>query len=186
MTLLILGLLLWTATHFYKRVAPQQRQAMTDRLGNRSKGVFAVLILISVVLMVLGYRSAVGEFYWGRTAATTGINNLLMILAVILFGLGDSKSRFRGSLRHPMLTGMIVWAVAHILVNGDTPSFVLFGGLALWAIVEMIVINRSEPDYTPKEPGTLAGDVRLLVISAVVFTVIVGIHTWLGYSPFGA
>ena len=154
MTLLVLGLLLWMAAHFFKRLAPAGRQAMTDRMGNGSKGVIALLLVLSIVLMVLGYRGAEGSFYWGRSAATTGINNLLMILAVILFGLGSSKSRFRGTLRHPMLTGMVVWAIAHILVNGDTPSFVLFGGLGLWAIAEMIVINRAEPGYTPKEPGT--------------------------------
>ncbi len=186
MTLLILGVALWWAAHLAKRAAPGFRASLQDRMGNGSKGIIALAILASVVLMVLGFRGYTGEFYWGRTPATTGINNLLMVVSVILFGLGDSKSRFRGTLRHPMLTGLIVWACAHLLVNGDTASFILFGGLGLWAMVEMIVINRTVPDYAPKEPGTVAGDIRLLVISAVVFSVIAGIHIWLGYNPFGA
>ncbi|MDJ0637457.1 MAG: NnrU family protein [Paracoccaceae bacterium] len=186
MTILILGLVLWTAAHFFKRLAPAGRQAMQHRMGDASKGIFAVLILLSVVLMVIGYRSYTGEFYWTRNAATVGINNLLMLLSVILFGLGSSKSRLRGSLRHPMLTGFILWGVAHLLVNGDTASFILFGGLILWAIAEIIVINRAEPEYERFEGGSIAGDVRLLIISAVVFTVISGVHIWLGYNPFGA
>ena len=159
---------------------------MQDKMGDASKGVIALVLLLSVVLMVIGYRSADGPFFWGRSPAMTGINNLLMLLAVALFGLGSSKSRLRAKMRHPMLTGVVVWAVAHLLVNGDTPSFILFGGLAIWALAEMVVINRAVPDYSPYDGGSKAGDIRLAVISLVVFSVISGIHIWLGYNPFGA
>ena len=84
-----------------------------------------------------------------------------------------------------MLAGAVVWAVAHLLVNGDSVSIVLFGGMGVWALAQMWLINRAEPDYTPWEGGTIAGDLRLAAISAVVFAVIAGIHTWLGYFPFG-
>ena len=44
------------------------------------------------------------------------------------------RAAARGWLRHPMLTGVVVWAVAHLLVNGDAASLVLFGWpWALWA-----------------------------------------------------
>jgi hypothetical protein len=108
-----------------------------------------------------------------------------MIAAVALFGLGSSKSRLRKHMRHPMLTGVIVWALAHLLVNGDTASLVLFGWLAIWAVAEMILINRAEPDYTPYVGGSAAGDIRLLVITLIIYGVIAGVHTWLGYFPFG-
>jgi uncharacterized membrane protein len=185
MTLLILGLLLWTAAHVFKRLAPVQRQAMTDRMGDRAKGVIAVALLISIVLMVIGYRDAGSDFLWGRSAATTGINNLLMIPAIALLGLGSSKSRFNGALRHPMLTGVIVWSLSHLLVNGDVASVVLFGGLALWAVLEMVLINRAVPEWTPPQKGTKAGDIKLLVITLLLYSVIAAIHTWLGYFPFG-
>lgn len=185
MTLLILGLLLWVGAHFFKRVMAGPRQAMQDKMGDASKGIIALVLLLSIVLMVIGYRGAESELLWGRSIATTGINNLLMILAVALMGLGGSKSRFNGSLRHPMLTGVIVWAGAHLLVNGDVASIVLFGGLAVWAIAEMILINRAVPDWQPPEPGTAKGDAKLLVITLILYGIIAGIHTWLGYFPFG-
>ncbi len=185
MILLILGLILWAAVHFMKRLAPEQRQAMQDRMGDASKGVIAVLLLLSIVLMVIGYRGAEGTVFWGRTPALTGINNLLMLLAVALFGLGSSKSRFRARMRHPMLAGVGVWGIAHLVVNGDTASFVLFGGLIIWALVQMAIINRAVPEYEPYEGGSVAGDIRLVVISLVVYVVISGIHIWLGYNPFG-
>ena len=185
MTLMVSGLILWVGAHFFKRLAPVQRGRLQDRLGDSSRGVIAGVLLLALVLMVVGYRGADTTFYWGRSSATTGINNLLMLFAVALMGAGSSKSRLRSKLRHPMLTGAVVWALAHILVNGDSVSLVLFGGIALWALVQMWLINRAEPDYVPWDGGTLAGDLRLAAISAVVFAVIAGIHTWLGYFPFG-
>ena len=185
MTLLILGLLVWTFVHFFKRLAPAGRAAMQDRMGDASKGVIAILLVLSIVLMVIGYRSAPVDFLWGRSAATTGINNLLMLAAVALFGLGSSKSRLRKKMRHPMLTGVVVWSASHLLVNGDTASIVLFGGLAAWALAEMVLINRAEPGYTPYDGGSAAGDIRLAVITIVIYGIIAGIHTWLGYFPFG-
>lgn len=185
MTLMILGLILWTAAHMFKRVAPGPRQALQDRMGDASKGIFAVVLLLSVVLMVIGYRGADSTFYWGRSAATTGINNLLMLVAVALYGVGNSKSRLRARMRHPMLWGTVIWAVAHILVNGDSVSLILFGWLAVWALAEMTLINRAVHSYVPYDGGSVAGDVRLGIITLVVYAVIAGIHAWLGYNPFG-
>lgn len=184
MTLLILGILLWWAAHLFKRVAPAQRTALTERMGDASKGVIAAVLLAAVVLMVIGFRT--GDFYaifdppaWGRH-----LNNVLMLIAVALFGLGNSQSRLRGSMRHPMLTGMLLWAVAHLLANGDSLSLVLFGSMAVWSVVEMLVINRAEPVWTPYKGGTAAGDLRFAIISVAVFAVIAAVHTWLGYWPF--
>ena len=185
MTLLILGLLLWSGTHFLKRLAPAARASMQDKMGDGSKGVIAVLMVISIVLMVIGYRGADTAVFWGRSPAMTGINNLLMIVAVALFGVNSSKSRFRGKLRHGMLSGVVVWAVAHLLVNGDVASIVLFGGLAAWAVAQMIILNRTTEPEPPFEDGTMAGDIKLLVITLVLYAIISGVHTWLGYLPFG-
>ncbi len=180
MTLLVLGLLLWMAGHFFKRALPSVREGM----GNAGKGVAAVLSLAGVVLMVIGYRGAFTDLAYMPPSWGIHLNNLLMLAAVVLFGMGSSKGRMRSWLRHPMLTGVIVWAVAHLLVNGDWASVVLFGGLGLWAIAEIVIINARSPAWVRPEPGPASGDIRLLVISAVVFAVIAGIHTWLGYWPF--
>jgi uncharacterized membrane protein len=143
----------------------------------------AIVSLAAIVLMVFGYRAAEPTPLWYLGWAVH-LNNLLMVIAIVLLGVGSSKSRLRGKMRHPMLTGAIVWAVAHLLVNGDVPSLVLFGGLGLWAITSMILINRAEPAPQPYNEGSVQGDVRLFVISAVVFVVIVLVHGWLGPSPF--
>ena len=179
---LVLGLALWVAGHSFKRVLPDVR----EKLGEPGKGVSAVVILAGVVLMVIGYRAWFAPLLYSPPTWGVHLNNLLMLISVILFGLGTSKSTFRGMLRHPMLAGMALWAVAHLLVNGDWASVILFGGLGIWAVAEMQVINRAEPDWERPEPGTTVGTVKLLAISAVVFAVVAGLHIWLGPYPFPA
>lgn len=186
MTLLILGVLLWWAAHLTKRLAPAVRASLTERMGEGSKGVFAVLILLSVVLMTLGYQSYTGNFYWGRNAALVGINNLLMLLAVYLFAASGLKTRITGIIRHPQLTGFKAWALGHLLVNGDTASFILFGGLLAWAVVSVIVINRQTERPEPPDSYPMANEIKAIVGTIVVYAVISGVHIWLGYNPFGA
>ena len=184
MTLLIIGIVLWWVAHLTKRVAPGFRANLQERFGNGSRGLFAILIVLSVVLMVFGYRAAPVDNLYILPGWAVHANNTLMVLAVILMGMGSSRGRARSWLRHPMLTGVIVWAAAHLLVNGDVASIVLFGSMAGWAVVSMLAINAAEGPWVRPEPGPASGDIKLLVISAVVFVVIVTIHAFVGPSPF--
>jgi hypothetical protein len=88
-------------------------------------------------------------------------------------------------MRHPMLTGFLLWTVSHLLVNGDTTSIILFGGLGIWAVAEMIVINRAEPEWVPPPKGSIAKDAMFFAISVLLLFVIGWVHTWLGYPTFG-
>ncbi len=147
MTLLLLGLALWVGAHLFKRLAPGPRAA----LGNAGKGIVAVLLVVSVVLMYYGYGAAraEGDVWWSRHPALVGINNLLMLFAFYLYAASGMKTGITRVIRHPQLTAVKTWAVAHLLVNGDLASFVLFGGLLAWAVVSVIPHqpggNRSGP-----------------------------------------
>lgn len=186
MSLLIIGLMLWTVAHFFKRVAPNARAGLNDKLGEGgARGLMTVLILASVVMMVIGYRAAPVDIVYDVPDWGVPVNNTLMLVAVALMGMGSSKGRARSWLRHPMLMGLLVWAAAHLLVNGDLASIVLFNGLAAWALISMSLINLREGPWERPEPGPVSSDVKWLVISAVVFVVIAGLHIWIGPSPFG-
>lgn len=180
---MILGLLLWSAAHLFKRLAPAAREGM----GDRAKGMVALGVLAGVVLMVIGYRSwDSGVFFWYRNPALVGINNLLMVLSIYLFAASGMKTRITGVIRHPQLTAVKVWAVAHILANGDLESLVLFGGLLAWAVVEVILINRAQPEWTRPAPAPMGKEIGAIV-GAVVVTVALGYaHVWFGLSPWGA
>ena len=181
MILLIIGVDLWALAHLFKRLAPQQRAA----LGDRGRKLVALGILAGLVLMVVGYRMADGTVFWGRSPAMTGINNLLMLLSIYLFAASGMKTAIARRLRHPMLMAVKVWAVAHLLVNGDVPSFVLFGSLLIWAVIEMIMINRAGRDWTPPPVAPRRKEMIAVVATLIVYGVVAGIHSALGYVPFG-
>ena len=179
--LLLAGLALWAGAHFFKRIAPDARA----RMGQGGKGVIALALVGAIVLMVIGYRGMDFIPVWSPPPFLTHVNNLLVLIALYLFAAGDTKASLTARMRHPMLAGMKTWAIAHLLVNGDVPSFVLFGGLLAWAVIEVIVINRSEPEWVPPAPVPARKEIMAVVGTVVVFGVIAMIHGWLGYPVFG-
>lgn len=180
MQLLILGLVLWTAAHLFKRVAPGPRARMGDI---PAKLAVTVLSLAAVVLMVIGYRRAEFEPLYAPLPGMGHLNNLLMLVAVFLIGVPHSRGIAKSKLRHPMLAAVVLWAVAHLLVNGDVASVVLFGWLGLWAVASMVLINAQE-SWTPPPAGRLRSDAIGAGIALVVFAIIAATHIWLGRNPF--
>lgn len=182
MALLILGLLLWVFGHMAKRLVPGFSAAM----GRSERPATTAIVIIGTVLMVLGYRAWFGDFYWGRTPAMAGINNLLMLVSVYLFAAAGMKTAVARRFRHPMLLGVVIWSIAHLLVNGDTPSLVLFGGLGIWALAEIALINRDQPKWVP--PAAKGGprkEVMAVAGTVIVYGAIAGVHYALGYPTFG-
>lgn len=180
MTLLIAGLLIYAFLHLFKRLMPGPREAM----GDAAKGIVALGSVAGVALMVMGYRGAETIPLYAPLAGMGHLNNLLMLVSVYLFGVGGTKGVLYTRMRHPMLGGLLLWAVAHLLVNGDVASVVLFGGLGIWAILEMLAINRAGPWAVPVNGRGPKGDAMNLAGTAILFAGIAGIHIWLGYSPF--
>ena len=185
MTWMILGLVLWCAGHLFPIYAPEARAAAVERLGRGPyRGLFALVAILAVILMVVGYRQAAFVNLWFPPAWTVHLNNLLMLIAVFLIGAKHAKSSAKHYIRHPMLLGVAVWAASHLIVNGDLASVILFGVLLAWALVAMAGSNRRDGPWQRPPKGTTAGLVRHLVITVVVFAIIVAIHgPLLGVRP---
>lgn len=178
--LMILGMALWICAHFYKRMMPEHRQS----LGDKGKGMVALALLVSIILMVIGYSYADYSIVYDLPGARH-LTILLMIIAVLFLGLGQSTSRLLPAMRHPMLTGFAIWCGTHLLVNGDSSSIVLFGGLGVWSVAQMWLIN-SGTGWAPavRKPGTPQGDIKFAVIVVVVYVVLILLHMLLIKNPF--
>jgi uncharacterized membrane protein len=181
MTLLILGLALWWAAHLFKRLAPAPRA----RLGDPGKGLVALALVVSVGLMVIGYRGADFIYVWNPPGFLVHVNNLLMILAFYLYAASGAKTWITTKIRHPQLTGFKTWAVAHLLVNGDLAAIILFGGLLAWAVVTVIILNRAAREWIPPGPAPARKEVTTVLATIVVVGVVMAIHNWLGVQPWG-
>ena len=177
MTLLVLGMILWWAVHLFPVIASNARQSWSGKVGlGPSKGISALLIIGSVVLMVLGYQRAEADVLWIAPAFFLHINNLLMLIAIFLFIAGNMPSPVRRKIRHPQLAGTKVWALAHLMVNGDVASVILFGGLLAWAVVAMIGANRRDGPRTELPPVDSRGWIAHIAVTVILFAVIVYVH----------
>jgi hypothetical protein len=97
-----------------------------------------------------------------------------MPFAVILFISARAPSDIKQIIRHPQLTSVKLWAVAHLLSNGETRAVILFSGMLAWAVLEVIFINRRDGAWTRPAPvgalkTTISAVIGLLVAVALMF-----------------
>ncbi len=185
MTLLITGLLFWSVVHLTPAMAAGIKRTWINRLGENGYAIsFAVLIVCSLVLIVSGWRSSAPVPVYVPPVSLKPVTGLLMLLSLMLFVASAHATRVRRMVRHPQMTGVILWSVAHLLQNGDTRSIILFGWLGIWAILEIIFINRRDGKWVKAAPPSLAIEIRYIVISLVAFVIIIFIHSLISGADF--
>ena len=187
MLLLAMGVLLWSVMHFLPALDVGFRRNLIAKIGeNAYKGLFAVMMIVSIVLMVRGWKSTLPQAVylppdWGRHATA-----LFMLLGLILFVASTLPNNIRRVIRHPQLTGVIFWSVGHLISNGDSRSLVLFGGIGIWAVIEILLINRRDPQWIKPQPVPFAKNAVLVGVAVVAYLVLMFVHEWLfGVSPMG-
>lgn len=180
MTVLILGIAVFMMGHFWKRVVP----GIYGSIGPSAKRVSAGIIATGLILMILGYRWADFVMVYDPPVWGKHLNWLLMFVAIGLLGAGHSKGTIKTWFRHPMLMSVIVWAIAHLLANGDLASVLMFGALGIWALVQIFVVNAATGAWERPAKGPLYKDFVLLGITIGVYLVFTGVHMLLGVNPF--
>jgi uncharacterized membrane protein len=185
MSKLAIGVLLWSLMHFIPAAAIGFRKNLIAKMGeNPYKGIFTLLLALSIYLIISGWKATIPELVytppaWGRSATA-----LLVLIGMILLLAPYPANNFKRILRHPQLTGLACWGVGHLLSNGEARSIVLFGGLAAWAVIEMMLLNRRDGARTVPEPAPIKNDIILVISGMVVYAVILFAHQWLfGVSP---
>jgi uncharacterized membrane protein len=111
-----------------------------------------------------------------------------MLVALYIYGASAAKPAkvwIGTKIRHPQLVGFSIWAVAHLLANGDLAAILLFGTMLIWAQVSIVMINKAEGDWVVPKRAPAQKEISLFVITSVLFLLLAAIHNWLGVSPFG-
>lgn len=186
MTLLICGLLLFSAAHLFPSAMPGTRKRMMEKLGfNPYRGLFSLIILGSLVMVVFGWKAASPTVVYVPPLQGGPVVSALVFVAFVLFVAAQSKTNIRRYVRHPQMSATLVWSVAHLLVNGGSRSVVLFGGLGLWAMLEIILCNRRDGAWEKPAPVARSLDAVTVVIGAAGFALIWYFHQSLFGVPAG-
>ncbi len=182
MTMLVAGLLIWVGVHLFPSLFPAARASLIQRLGaNPYQGLFALCILASVGLIVLGWRGSVPTpVYTPLTEMRLPASVLVALGFILVVAANFPATRIKRVLRHPQLTGVLIWALAHLLVNGDSRSLLLFATLAAWCVVSMITINRRDGAWVkPERPASWTQDIIVVVAGLALTALAFYFHAYL-------
>lgn len=186
MGMLIAGLAIWILVHLFPSLLPGARQAMIGRIGNNPyQGLFALCVLSGLLLIIFGWRSTAPGFVYLPPPELRHAAMALMLISIILVvGANFPATRIKLYLRHPQLTGVVLWAIAHLLANGELRSLVLFGAIGAWGLLSMLTINRRDGVWIKLEkPQSWGQEFVLLVAGLVVYALIAYFHQYLSGIP---
>jgi uncharacterized membrane protein len=184
MTLILIGLLLFCVVHLVPSLAPGLKAAWLGKLGEGGyKGSFSLLLLGGIVSIVLGWRSTLPELVYLPSPGLKHAALALVLVAFLMLVVGSRNSRIRQWVRHPQLTGVLLWALAHLMLNGDNRSVLLFSGLALWSFVEILAVSKREGPWVKADIPSVGAEAATIVITAVVVGVMIFGHPYFAGMP---
>jgi uncharacterized membrane protein len=192
MSLLIIGLIIFLGSHSCRIFAEPWRNHMIDRLGEvKWKGLYTIISIIGLVLVVIGYGQArqTPVVLWQPATYLTHIAILLNLVAFIfLAGSSPSNNAIRLKLKHPMILGVKVWALAHLLANGTLVDLILFGSFLLWAVLDFRSARKRPILMPEKAVVSTKATVIVIALGIVIWAAFIfGLHQYLiGVSPLGS
>lgn len=174
MTVLILGLLVFLGVHLVPTSQPA-RESLVSKLGeNQYKIAFSVASFIGFALIVWGFglarHSPANMQLWTPPLWTRHIAFLLMWFSFVLLVAAYVPSHIRDKAKHPMLAAVKVWALAHLIANGDLAGIILFLSFLAWAVYDRISVKkRAALGPLGTRHGGVAQDVIVVVVGTVAY-----------------
>lgn len=183
MLTLILGLILFFVPHSVSIVNEPWRNHMVNRFGEqRWQGLYAVVALTGFILIIRGYghaHSIASDIY----TPPAGMRHLAFLLMLPVFPLliaTYAPGRIRDITKHPMLLATMLWATAHLLVNGNLADLLLFGSFLVWAVADRISMSHRVQRPVTKLQASRRNDLIAVVAGIGLYlTFLLGVHGWL-------
>ena len=209
MTQLILGLILFLGAHSVRIWADGWRNQTIEAYGEKAfKGVYALVSILGFYLLVVGYGEARLQTValWNPPIFTKHISLLLMLLSsILLMATYIPRNHFKMRLGHPMVLSVKVWALSHLLANGNLADLVLFGSFLIWAVLNFrsarardraLLLNLNVTEEAAGESIAESESAHQPKLLSTIITLVGGIAIWalitfvlhakiVGVSPMG-
>lgn len=194
MTLLIVGLILFLGIHLIRVFAPGFRNTVIERFGKPAWiAGHSILSTLTLVLVIYGFGEAreVTGMLWYPPVWMAHIAVTLMLVSMIcLVAAALPPGYIAVKTKYPVIVAIKIWALAHLLANGETSSVLLFVSFLIWAVLLRIMMKRRERagEVKPRVFVSAKYDIASVVLGAVLWAAIVfWLHEWLiGVAPLGA
>lgn len=189
MALFLIGLIIFLGSHSCRIFAESWRNQMIDRIGEvKWKGLYTITSLIGFVIMVIGYGQARQStvVLWQPNSFLIYIALVLNLIAFIfLAGSSPSNNAIRLKLKHPMILGVKVWALAHLISNGTLVDLILFSAFLIWAILDFRSARKRPIHIAEQAQVSIKATAITIAIGAILWVAFIfGLHQYLiGVSP---
>jgi uncharacterized membrane protein len=178
MTYLVLGLLIFLGVHSVRILADDWRTRIRARIGALPWKVFySLLSVIGFGLIVWGFGQARQQpvQLWSPPVGMRHVASLLTLISFVLLAAAYVPGNgIKARVHHPMVLGVMLWAVGHLLSNGNIGHVVLFGSFLLWALADFFAAQRRDAAARTTYPHGTAG--------ATGITVAVGVGAWIVFA----
>jgi uncharacterized membrane protein len=169
----ILGLIVFLGAHVFVSMR-NERAGLISRIGRGPYlGLFTLVSIVGLVLLGFGFARYRAEGLipvWYPPAWTRQIVVAAMWPASIAVVAAYIPGDIKRVLKHPMLVGVKIWAVAHLCANGDLGGMILFGAVLAWAVYDRITLKRrSDPGAPPIPLGGRRNDIIAIVVGTILY-----------------
>lgn len=192
MAMLVLGLVLFLGVHSVRIFAEGWRTDMVQRLGEKPwKGLYAVASIVGFVLLAWGYGLARQNPTVLWNPPPVGLRHAVSLLTLVAFILLVAAyvpgNHLKAKLRHPMILGVKVWALSHLIVNNTLADVVLFGSFLVWAVLDYRAARKRDRTLATVLDATVPRTVVTVVVGMVAwaFFAMWAHRAWIGVSPLG-
>ena len=148
------------------------RGALRDQLGERGfLAVYSLIALVTFAWLLVAYSHAPTLPLWPRERWMALVPVVVMPLATMLLIAGYTTpnpttvgmERFARAddpapgvlrvTRHPVMWAIGLWAVSHVIANGDLRSLLLFGAFAALSLGGTVLIDRKKQTRSRQQLG---------------------------------
>lgn len=192
MALLVLSLILFLGVHLIRVVVPGFRQAMIDGIGKPAwMAIHSVASILTLIFVIYAFGVARSEpigLLYNPPVGMAHLTVTLMLIAVICLVAGFLPGGYiKTKTKHPIVLSVKIWALAHLLSNGEAYSVLLFAAFLIWGVVLRISLKRRQQRGEITLPTFVSAkyDLYAVIIGAIVWALIIWrVHEWLiGVAP---
>lgn len=178
MTYLLLGLLIFIGVHSVRIVADDWRTRTRERIGPRAwTTIYSLLSVLGIVLVVWGF-GVVRQMPIQLWSPPFGLRHVAAVINLVAFVLLAAAyvpdNRIKARLHHPMVLGVALWSLAHLLPNGNLGHMVLFGSFLLWSVLDGWAATQRDRRLGTVDPNGTT--------SATIITTVLGIGSWVVFT----
>lgn len=156
---------------------PNLRLNLTSRMGEkRYKLLFRIIVVSIVFLGIIGWSQFENIYFYEPSLLLKRIHLVLMFAAVYLWVIAEVPNNLKRFIRHPMLTGMKIWALGHLLANGDLRSMILFVSILIFSVLAVSARNRRDEPPIERPITPIKYDLAVFAGAVTLYYVLVTFH----------